>query len=45
MNEPDITLKMLFDLEEIEDIREYCYEKGVPLYELIRNSVLDQVCK
>lgn len=45
MNESDITLKMLFDLKEIDDIHKYCYEKGVPLYDLIRNTVLEQLCK
>jgi hypothetical protein len=41
----ELTIRMLFDMKERDDIAEYCVEKGVPAYQLIRNAVLEQLCK
>jgi len=41
----ELTIRMLFDMKERDDIAEYCIEKDVPAYELIRNAVLQQLHK
>lgn len=39
----DITLKMMFGLEEVDAIRDYCLEKNVSVYDLVRTAVLDKI--
>lgn len=41
----ELTVRMLFDIKERTDITDYCTKKGIPAYELIRNAVLEQLCK
>lgn len=41
----DVTLTMLFSNVERDDIRDYCVEKDVSVYDLIRGSVLDQIVR
>ena len=45
MRMSEVTIAMLFDKDEQNDIIDYCMEKQVGFYDLVRTTVLEQISK